>query len=103
MRAIERLAAAALAEKLTQSGTSGVSVDDLLVDQALRNRSFMSLGLNSLDWMDLATRLEDMLGVELPDELLLDIDRRTLAGWSGYLVIAANAEDLGATGADDQR
>lgn len=97
---IERLVAAVLAEKLAQSGASTVSGDALLADQALRNRDFMSLGLNSLDWMDVATTLEDELGIELPDGFLLDTDRRTLAGWSDYLAIAAVAEHPGTTAAE---
>lgn len=83
---LERLVATAIAEKLAESGSSAASSDALLADHFLRHRDFTGLGLNSLDWMDVATRLEDELGIELPDEFLLDAGRRSVAGWIDYLV-----------------
>lgn len=84
--------ATAIAEKLAESGSSADSSEALLADQSLRHRDFTGLGLNSLDWMDVATRLEDELGIELPDEFLLDAGRRSLAGWIDYLVRTVAAE-----------
>ncbi|HEV2887355.1 MAG TPA: acyl carrier protein [Jatrophihabitans sp.] len=74
-----------VADKLESSGGPALSADALLSDAQLRERDFAGLGLTSLDWMDVATRLEDALGVELPDELLLDAGSRSVAGWSERL------------------
>ena len=48
---------------------------------------FAALGLSSLDWMDVATGVEDALGIELPDEFLLDAGNRSVAGWSEQLCL----------------
>lgn len=82
---VEQLVAAMIAEKLTQSGALKITGELLLSHPQLPARDFTSLGLGSLDWMDAATKIEEALGIELPDELMLDPAVRTLAGWTAFL------------------
>jgi len=82
---IARTVAEAVADKLVCSGAPTFTADALLEDPELSWRDFASLGLNSVDWMNVATALEEVLGVELPDEMLLDAGSRSVAGWSEHL------------------
>lgn len=84
-RVIAKVVAVAVAEKLATAGIAALSANDLAEDRELRRCDFAALGLSSVDWMDVATRIEDVLGVELPDEVLLDAENRTVSGWSGHL------------------
>ncbi|MDG4788026.1 acyl carrier protein [Micromonospora sp. WMMD1102] len=88
LRACEHLVATAVVDALAGEGTARVSVAALLADAELRSTDFALLGLGSLDWMQVATRLESETGVELDDEVLTDPGRRCLLGWSGCLFTA---------------
>jgi acyl carrier protein len=80
-----RVLAAIVAAKLERSGVPGVSAHALTTDPELGGRDFAALGLNSVDWMDVASEVEDAFDVELPDEVLLDAEHRSVIGWSEHV------------------
>jgi acyl carrier protein len=90
--AVIEVVAAAVAAKLAASGITNPDAEDLGRDPELGRRDFAALGLNSVDWMDLATTLEDAFGLEIPDEVLLDADNRSVCGWSAHLVSLSAAD-----------
>lgn len=91
---VERAVAAAVADRLARAGGTVVPAAELLADPELMHREFAALGLDSVDWMSVATELEDLMGLELPDELLLDADRRSIAGWA-HMILALGRETTG--------
>lgn len=82
---IARAVAGAVGDKLLGSGAFPFIADALISDPELAQRDFTELGLSSVDWMDVATRLEDLLHVEIPDDVLLDADKRSVAGWGEHI------------------
>lgn len=74
-----------VAARLERSGVRGIPADALSDDPRLSRLDFAALGLNSVDWMGLATEVEDAFGIELPDEVLLDPEHRSVAGWSEHV------------------
>jgi acyl carrier protein len=82
---VESVVSTVIAGMLTASGALEVSADALMSDDRLRNRDFTSLGVGSLDWMESATRLEEVFGIEFPDEAFLDSAGRTVATWTTFI------------------
>ena len=89
LRQSERQIAGVVVERLAETGDCSFQVDDILADDVLRHRDLALLGLSSLDWMRLATRLEAEFGVELSDAAMLDPARRSVAGWAADLCAAS--------------
>jgi acyl carrier protein len=93
--AIEHKVGAVVAEFLAQGGGGAPTAEELIHDQKTRCEDFAHLGLNSLDWMEVATLLEQEFGVEFPDALLVDPACRNIAAWSDFLCsreLPANSE-----------
>lgn len=87
---LERLVARLVARRL--SGTPGIGAEEAEsflaeIDQQ-RHTDLSLLGLSSLDWMALATEVEELSGTELADEVLLDPEKRSVAGWAACLCSA---------------
>lgn len=85
LRGCELFIADIVAEFLAANGIGGIQASDLADDPELRLRDFALLGLGSLDWMALATRVEAGAGAELDDEALINPERRCIVGWSRSL------------------
>lgn len=47
--------------------------------------SFAALGLDSLEWMSLASEIEELTGLMLPDEVLSEPKLRTAEVWAARL------------------
>ncbi|WEB42131.1 phosphopantetheine-binding protein [Streptomyces yunnanensis] len=73
---------------LGERGISTSTAEELIEDADLRILDLSLLGLSSLDWIALATRLEDETGGELPDHVLVSPEHRSVAGW-GAAILAA--------------
>ncbi|MFJ3719935.1 phosphopantetheine-binding protein [Streptomyces sp. NPDC090057] len=95
LRACELLVARLVVEVMADRGIAAPEAEELAEDAELRTRDLSLLGLGSLDWIALATRLEDMIGAEIPDQVLLAPERRCVAGW-GEAVLAARTARYGA-------
>ncbi|AJC59856.1 phosphopantetheine-binding protein [Streptomyces sp. 769] len=85
MNACERLVAATLIEIMKAKGEIALQEIDLVEDETLRGKDFALFGLSSLDWMELASRVEKLAGVELDDAVMIDPEIRSIAGWSACL------------------
>jgi hypothetical protein len=77
----EQLVATAIDTHLAMNRRPPLGIADRLTT-SLRHTDFGGLGLDSLDWMAIATRLEAATGVQLEDAVMLDRDRRSIAGWA---------------------
>lgn len=84
-RAAVEAVARHVAAVLAAGGQDGVSAEELAGDPVRSTADLADLGLDSLGWMGLATRLEDEFAVELPDEALLDPQLRSVLGWARCL------------------
>ncbi|WP_435174217.1 acyl carrier protein [Actinacidiphila sp. bgisy145] len=85
MRRIRYAMAQIVSVRLERSGVRGVLADALSDDMRLGRVDFAALGLNSVDWMGLASEVEDAFEIELPDAALLDGAHRSVAGWSEHV------------------
>lgn len=83
----EVIVASHVVRALVSRGIEISTVGELLRDKSLRLRDLALLGLGSLDWMALATQLEDATGVELPDLVLLEPEHRCVTGWAEALFV----------------
>jgi hypothetical protein len=84
-REFDLLVATHVVQVLANLGINTIGVGDLLENQDLRSRDLAALGLGSLDWIDLAARLESDTGVELPDHVLLEPEHRCVGRWAEAL------------------
>ena len=94
-RACELLVARQVVRALADRGIDVPEAEELIEDAVLRTREFSLLGLSSLDWIALATRLEDAIGAEIPDHVLVSPEHRCVAGW-GDAVLAVRTAQAGA-------
>lgn len=85
--ACARLVAEAVAETLKAADLPQVAIVDLL-REPIRSKDFTLLGLGSFELMRLAARLEGETGIEMEDSVLLDPQRRCVAGWAACLLAA---------------
>jgi acyl carrier protein len=81
----ELLVATHVVRALAALGVHAPTVDQLINDDDSRVRDLALLGLSSLDWMALATRLEYETGLEIPDHALTQSRHRCVAGWATAL------------------
>ncbi len=93
--AYELLVATHVFRVMSKYDTRVASAAELVSDADLRTRDLAVLGLGSLDWMALATALEQATDRELPDRVLVDPQQRCIAGWAAAL---ATAERIGTGG-----
>ncbi|MFF4832681.1 phosphopantetheine-binding protein [Streptomyces sp. NPDC001315] len=96
LRACELLVARLVVGAMADRGIAAPKAEELVEDAELRTRDLSLLGLSSLDWIALATRLEDTIGAEIPDQVLLAPEQRCVAGW-GEAVLAARTTRSGAS------
>ncbi|QMU74632.1 acyl carrier protein [Streptacidiphilus sp. PB12-B1b] len=83
------LIAGLLVEMLGELGTAPFPLDEVRTEGSIRNRDLVELGLGSLDWIRLALRVGEETGLELPEEVLVDAGRRTVASWAEALLLAS--------------
>ncbi|MCG8969535.1 MULTISPECIES: acyl carrier protein [Streptomyces] len=88
LKECELLVARLVVQAMSERGIEPPDVRDLAQDAELRTRDLSLFGLSSLDWIALATRLEETIDAELPDEALVTPGGRSVAGW-GAAVLAA--------------
>ncbi|MEU5049076.1 acyl carrier protein [Streptomyces sp. NPDC021096] len=91
-RASELLVARHVVRALTERGIDAPKAENLIEDTELRNRDLSLFGLNSLDWIALATRLENEVGAEIPDHVLVSPEYRCVAGWGEAVLAARTAQ-----------
>ncbi|MGX1853058.1 phosphopantetheine-binding protein [Streptomyces sp. NPDC055299] len=91
-RACELLVARHLVLALANRGIEAPAAEELIKDASLRTREFSLFGLNSLDWIALATWLEDEISAEMPDQVLLSPEHRCVAGWSEAIFATRTAQ-----------
>ncbi|MFJ4858682.1 acyl carrier protein [Streptomyces sp. NPDC088730] len=89
LRDCELLVAGLVVRAMAERGIEPPDAAALAQDDALRTRDLALFGLDSLDWIALATRLEETIDAELPDEALITPAHRSVAGW-GAAVLAAS-------------
>ncbi len=83
-----------LVQTLTALGLDAPDPQDFTGDSELRTRDLALFGLSSLDWIALATAIEQEIGAEIPDGTLVTPEQRCVAGW-GEAVFAARATAAG--------
>ncbi|MEV0747099.1 acyl carrier protein [Streptomyces sp. NPDC050273] len=88
--ACDRLVADLVVEALTERGISAPDAGDLVGNAQLRSLDIALLGLNSLDWTALASRIEEASGTEIPDQVLVRPESRCVAGWGEAVFAARN-------------
>ncbi|MGQ4487584.1 phosphopantetheine-binding protein [Streptomyces sp. SAS_281] len=88
LQACELLVAQLVVGAMSDRGINAPKADELVEDPGLRTRDLSLFGLSSLDWIALATRLENTIGAEIPDQVLVTPKQRCVAGW-GQAILAA--------------
>jgi acyl carrier protein len=91
----ELLVARLVVGAMTDRGIDAPKAEELVEDAELRTRDLSMFGLSSLDWITLATRLEEAIDTEIPDHVLITPQRRCVAGW-GEAVLAARTDQAAA-------
>ncbi|MEU1467088.1 acyl carrier protein [Streptomyces sp. NPDC005761] len=89
----ERLVADLVVQALAERGISAPEAGELVGNAELRSLDLALLGLNSLDWTALASRIEDASGTEIPDQVLVRPESRCVAGWGEAVFAARNLMD----------
>ncbi|MFJ9038968.1 phosphopantetheine-binding protein [Streptomyces sp. NPDC102406] len=97
LKECELLVAGLVVQAMSERGIEPPAARDLAQDAELRTRDLALLGLSSLDWIALATRLEETIEAELPDEVLVTPESRSVAGW-GAAVLAVRLTELPGAG-----
>lgn len=85
------LVARLVVRAMSDRGIDPPQARTLVEDAELRTRDLSLFGLSSLDWMALATRLEEAIGAEIPDEVLVTPQKRSVAGWGAAVLTVRTA------------
>ncbi|MFB7076426.1 acyl carrier protein [Streptomyces sp. NPDC056308] len=88
----ELLVARMVVRALGDRGIVAPKAEELVEDPELRAQDLSLLGLNSLDWIALATQLEDTISAEIPDHMLISPAHRCVAGWGEAVMDARTAQ-----------
>ena len=56
-----------------------------LSDRDIANDSFAVLGVNSVDFLEFVLNVEHDLGLDIPDEALMDPDLNSVRQWATYI------------------
>ncbi|WP_432161038.1 acyl carrier protein [Streptomyces sp. NRRL F-5630] len=95
LHACELLVARLIARAMADRGIASPKAEELVEDAELRAQDLSLFGLSSLDWIALATQLENTIGAEIPDHVLIRPEHRCVADW-GEAVLAAQKAQSGA-------
>ncbi|GGU56592.1 phosphopantetheine-binding protein [Streptomyces lavendofoliae] len=88
----ELLVARLIVRAMGHRGIAAPKPEELVEDAGLRTRDLSLFGLSSLDWIGLATQLEETIGAEIPDHVLISPEDRCVEGWAKAALTAQAAQ-----------
>ncbi|MEU8508755.1 acyl carrier protein [Streptomyces brevispora] len=91
--ACDLLVADLVVQALAEQGLPAPDAGELVGNTELRSLDLALLGLSSLDWIALASRIEDAIGTEIPDRVLVRAESRCVAGWGEAVFAARTAHE----------
>ncbi|MFD5483431.1 acyl carrier protein [Streptomyces hawaiiensis] len=91
LHACELLIAGLIVRAMGDRGIAAPKAEELVEDAGLRTRDLSLFGLGSLDWIALATQLEDTIGAEIPDHVLISPEHRCVEGWAKAVLTVQTA------------